>query len=289
MDNRIWTILRPRFRFQAAIEAAALGLLFGLIDVHSKNGDFFDSGSAYFIAGLALGLRHAGRAWQAWIPLGSGLYVMHRAAIAYGYRPPYVEEDVNFAGQCLLMVWPVSLALIVGASLRFAVSCLLRITLRKTEGANPVVLQTGNRAMAPQSDPRHAIERDSVTAALEPPPRRRLTVGRLMVIVAVLGIHLAFVRLLLKNDPFFGFGTVYSSGYSESRFGTLRAGMTHEEVEAIVGPPFCKVAWDQPTNPLDREMWYYSNHHIYTANFRRRWVLFEKGKVLEVINDFWVD
>jgi hypothetical protein len=109
-----------------------------------------------------------------------------------------------------------------------------------------------------------------------------------MVIVAVLSFHLAFVRLLLKNDLFFGFGTIYSARYSESRFKTLRAGMSRDEVEAIVGPPLRKVPWDVLT-PHEREMWYYSDQHDYTANYWRRWVLFENGKVVDVINDFWLD
>jgi len=41
--------------------------------------------------------------------------------------------------------------------------------------------------------------------------------------------------------------------------------------------------------PRDEEMWFYSDQPNDLANFHRRWVLFEKGKVAVVINDFWID
>jgi hypothetical protein len=41
--------------------------------------------------------------------------------------------------------------------------------------------------------------------------------------------------------------------------------------------------------PHDEEMWYYSTQPNDTANFWRRWVHFKNGKVVEIINDFWVD
>jgi hypothetical protein len=79
-----------RRRLHAAIEGTLIGLSLGLIDVHPRPGDWFDATSAYIIAGFVLGVRHAERAWPAWIPLASCFYLIHRAAIASGYRPPYV-------------------------------------------------------------------------------------------------------------------------------------------------------------------------------------------------------
>ncbi len=110
-----------------------------------------------------------------------------------------------------------------------------------------------------------------------------------MSIVLLIAIHLAFVRLLLMTDPFFGFCTFYSAGFSESRFRTLHVGMTGGEVEAIVGPPLRKVLWNQSAETRDEEMWCYSDRQDDTANYWRRWVLFENGKVVLVINDFWFD
>ncbi len=120
--TRLGSILRPCFRFQAALEAIVAGLALGLADVHSTNEDWFDSIFAYFIVAFVLGMRHARQAWQAWIPLGSSLYVMHRAAIAYGYQPPYVEVDQDAAVRCLFALWPAGLGLALGAVIRCGIS-----------------------------------------------------------------------------------------------------------------------------------------------------------------------
>lgn len=107
-----------------------------------------------------------------------------------------------------------------------------------------------------------------------------------MVVIAVIGVHLAFVRLMLVSDPFFGHGTIYSQQYSEERFRTIQVGMTTAEVEAVMGPPLRK---ESASIPADDEMWHYSDQFNGTANFWRRWLLFQKGKVLVVIDDFWED
>lgn len=65
--------------------------------------------------------------------------------------------------------------------------------------------------------------------------------------------------------------------------------MTREEVEAIVGPPLRKVPWNESAGSPHEEMWQYSDRRDYTANYWRRWVLFEDDKVLEIISDFWFD
>jgi hypothetical protein len=94
---------------------------------------------------------------------------------------------------------------------------------------------------------------------------------------------------LLFSEPFFGFSTFYSDHYSESAFNSLCVGMTHGEVEAIVGRPLGKVPWNQASGINDEDMWLYSDRPDPTANFWRRWVFFKNGKVVTVINDFWVD
>jgi hypothetical protein len=115
------------------------------------------------------------------------------------------------------------------------------------------------------------------------------TLAQSMIIVVLCGLHLAAARALLIHDPLFGFGTIYSEGYIERRFLTLRVGMVRGEVEAIMGRPLRVVPWDQPMGPRDEEMWFYSDQPNGLANFHRRWVLFERGRVVVVINDFWVD
>jgi hypothetical protein len=257
-------ILRPRFYGQATLEAIAVGLPLGLFEIHSKAGDWFDAGFAFFLVSLLLGLRHGGRAWQAWGPLGFCLYLTHRVAIAHGYRPPYVEEDADAALSTFFVLWPTGFGLGLGMLVRVGISALVRTSQKREEGAAPEL-------------------------SIDVPRRTPLTLPRLMLIIALISVNIAAARMLLKSDAFFGFGTIYAPGYSERRFHRIRVGMTCAEVEAIMGRPLDKVDWSFGTAPKDREMWRYSKQHNALANCWRRWVLFEKGKVLEVVSDFWVD
>jgi hypothetical protein len=266
-----------RSRFLAAAEGAAIGAVIGLIDIHSTNEDGFNTSLAVLAAAVAIGLRHGGRSWQAWSPLGWCFYLMHRAAIARGYRPPYVEEDANRAILSLYVLWPTGLGLALGAFIRFPISRLLRsVGWTKAETDRPM-------------DPGRALSRRPDLAVAERRPRQRLTVGGWMIVIALFGLHLAALRALLIHEPFLGLGTIYSERYSEARFTTLRVGMSRGEVEAIMGRPLRVVPWNQEMGPHDEEMWCYSDQPNALANFHRRWVLFEKGKVAVVINDFWID
>jgi hypothetical protein len=105
----------------------------------------------------------------------------------------------------------------------------------------------------------------------------------------LIGLHLGALRALLVHDPLLGFGTIYSARYSESRFGTVRVGMSCGGVEALAGRPLRIVPWYQHAGTHDEEMWFYSDQPNALANLHKRWVLFEKGKVAAVINDFWID
>jgi hypothetical protein len=53
-----------RSHYQAAIERTLIGISLGLIDVHSRSGDWFDATFAYLIAGFA-GREDAGD-WRDW-------------------------------------------------------------------------------------------------------------------------------------------------------------------------------------------------------------------------------
>jgi len=128
-----------------------------------------------------------------------------------------------------------------------------------------------------------------VANTVAPPSARSLNVRQLMVIVASVAVHIATLRVCLMSDPFLGFGTLYSERYSESRFNSLRVRMGLGEVERIAGPPLRKIPGNQHTGPHDEEMWYYSDQPNDLANFHRRWVEFEKGKVSVIIKDFWID
>jgi hypothetical protein len=285
-----WLIVAvSRSRFPAAIEATVIGLSLGLVDVHSTNSDSFNPILAYLVAGLVLGLRHGGRSWQSWLPLGWCFYLMHRAAIACGYRPPYVEADADSALLSLYVLWPAGLGLALGTIVRFTISGFTWATRFRPATADQDRSRTGDAEITQPADTSRAPLRNLAVTSTERIPRQRLTVRGLMVIVSLIGIHLATFRALLIHEHFFGFGTFYSEGYSESRFLTLRVGMSRAEVEAIVGRPLRKVPWNQNMGPNNEEIWQYSDRPDYTANYWRRWVYFDNGKVVEVINDFWVD
>ena len=70
-----------------------------------------------------------------------------------------------------------------------------------------------------------------------------------MIVIALLGLHLAALRALFIHEPFLGLGTIYSEQYSEARFTTLRVGMSPGEVQAIMGQPLRVVPWNQHTGP----------------------------------------
>ena len=120
-------------------------------------------------------------------------------------------------------------------------------------------------------------------------PPSRLTIRRMMIAVVVAAVALALARFLfIDNRPGDilwaaisapgGHFTVYADGYSESRFRSLRAGMTVREVEDIMGPPLTKGQWQVPdgsglTTPgegvLD-DIWYYSRAGKARGSYWRR-------------------
>jgi outer membrane protein assembly factor BamE (lipoprotein component of BamABCDE complex) len=124
--------------------------------------------------------------------------------------------------------------------------------------------------------------------------RLRLTMRRIMIGVAALGLVLGSVRLVFIDDSpdqlflslLLGESTVYSKGYSEQQFRTLRVGMTAAQVEAIMGPPLWKGTHPAFGLPYT---WFYTTHEDVTANYKRRWVAFQNGRVVQIINDFWID
>ena len=184
--------------------------------------------------------------------------------------------------------WPAGLGLGLGTFVRFVITFLSEVNEPGGEEATRSARQRSARASrqsgspwtfirtidfsvnrAASRSPVHSTAMGGHDCSGRPPPRVR--------------------RLLLNNDPLFGFCTFYSERYSESRFNSLRVGMTREEVEAIVGPPLRKVPWNESAGSPHEEMWQYSDRRDYTANYWRRWVLFEDDKVLEIISDFWFD
>ena len=221
-------LARCPFRFWAAVEGAVAGLLLGLIDIHSTNNDWFPTAIASFIAAMVIGVRHGGRSWQAWSLVAWCFYLIHCVAILCGYRPPYVEE--NFTRVIGMLPWACSRR--PGTRAR----ALMRLASSLGVGSDP----TNSRASTHGLDggKTHESARPSSVISRDPLPcRRQLRTWELMVVIALVSVHLAAIRVLLKFEPFFGMGTVYAGRYLESRFATLKFGMTCDEVEAILGPP----------------------------------------------------
>ncbi len=116
--------------------------------------------------------------------------------------------------------------------------------------------------------------------------RPRLTVRRMMIGVACLGLGLAGTRFVLRELPFGGgLGTIYSKDYDETKFCSLRAGMSAREIESIMGHPLKKVQFTGD----DHELCYYSDQTNAVSSFWRRWVYVRQGKATEIINDYWID
>ena len=77
--------------------------------------------------------------------------------------------------------------------------------------------------------------------------------------------------------------TVYAVGFDETRFQQLRIGMSQSEVEAAVGQPLAK---DPKRDDVPFEIWFYSLGEIPRANYWRRWVIFENGRVSLILSDY---
>jgi hypothetical protein len=114
----------------------------------------------------------------------------------------------------------------------------------------------------------------------------RMTLRRSLIVIACIGLGLGMLRALLKYDGFFGFGTVYATSYDEGRFKSIRIGMTRTQVETIMGTPLKKLSgrWQ-----AGDEIWAYSDQPNPMANYWRRWLIFQDGKVAQIENAFYVD
>ncbi len=198
---------RQRHRFWSAgwlrsfTEGTLIGLLIGLVDINSGDGDPGTTFGLYLIAGLVLGFRNAGRASLCWPPLGVSLYIVHLIAIACGRKPPFVESNFRQAAHTLGFYGVAGVSLLVGVVGRVAFSALG--FFRRAAG----------------------------------PPVRfwPRTVSGWLFIVSCFGLGFGGSRL--ANGP----RTVYAVGYDEFKFQRLRLGMTRTEVEAALGPPLEKV------------------------------------------------
>ena len=115
----------------------------------------------------------------------------------------------------------------------------------------------------------------------------QITIFRLAVLLVVGSVvfvsvfYAAFVTLVIFPE-FNSTDTVYSKGYSESNFQSLRVGMTPDQVEGLMGRPLKKITMES------FHVWWYSESPG-SNDFQRRHVVFREGRVCDIINDFYVD
>jgi hypothetical protein len=138
--------------------------------------------------------------------------------------------------------------------------------------------------------------------------RLRVTVRRMMVVVAVAGLVLALAKsLFIDNRPrdilfatisaLEGHSTVYAKGYSEYKFRSLRVGMTARQVEAIMGLPLGRGQWmvHSGSGPITTgegildDLWYYTCAGKARGNYWRTEVSFQNGVVYGTDSTYYLD
>jgi hypothetical protein len=142
-------------------------------------------------------------------------------------------------------------------------------------------------------------------------PRPQVTIRRTMIAVAIAGIALAVARFLfIDNRPMDivfaaisaleGHSTVYAKGYSESKFRSLRVGMTARQVEDILGAPLGRGQWMdtgdtgvvRPLTPEEgtpHDIWDYTAAGKARGNYWRREVWFRNGVVHQLDRTYYLD
>jgi hypothetical protein len=139
-------------------------------------------------------------------------------------------------------------------------------------------------------------------------PRPKFPVRTILAAVAVIAMTLASAKsLFIDNRPqdvlfavisvLDGDFTVYVKGYSESKFRSLRVGMTAGQVEDIMGPPLSVGQWQepvpgQPITPGDgplHDLWRYTRSGKAMGNYWEREVWFKNGVVHNIERTFYLD
>ena len=112
-----------------------------------------------------------------------------------------------------------------------------------------------------------------------------MVVISVMLSVVLVGIAQCTARERLIS-LYFGEETVYTEGYSESRFRSIRPGMATADVLSVMGPPLRRARWGGYP-----QVWFYSDQKTITDNFWRRWVIVDDriNRVASIVDDFWID
>lgn len=139
-------------------------------------------------------------------------------------------------------------------------------------------------------------------------PRRRwrtiwLILAATLVVLAFAAVKHGFIDNEPKDVLFAtiswldGDYTIYSDGYRESAFRSLRISMTAKEVEAILGPPLDVGKWQEtePGQPITtgqgqlHDRWNYTRGNKPLGNYWRREVWFKAGAVDRIEGGFYLD
>jgi hypothetical protein len=111
------------------------------------------------------------------------------------------------------------------------------------------------------------------------PARMRFSLRSLMIVIAVISLAVFAVRQMFFAN------TVYSAAYDESRFRQVRVGMGSSEIQGLLGPPLRTIPWWPDRNVV---CWKYSAKRK-GSDYWRRDVFMKDGKVVQVMNCYWID
>jgi hypothetical protein len=114
----------------------------------------------------------------------------------------------------------------------------------------------------------------------------RFTLRGMMVAVLLLGVGLGTVFWWVR----YNFATTYAPAYSEGRFRRVAVGMTPTDVMSLLGAPLQKDSNSPRWSPL--ENWIYSEPPppgTLGDNYWRRWVMFQGGRVVAIVDDYYED
>jgi len=127
----------------------------------------------------------------------------------------------------------------------------------------------------------------------------QIKIRQVMAAVALTGAAFAVVRyLIVDNRPedilkamvsaIDGDFTLYAKGYSESRFRTVRIGMTTRQVKNLLGAP---LNWDTPeTSEASGEgIWCYTRPGKSPGSYWVRHIAFRNGVVDDINMHFYMD
>lgn len=111
-----------------------------------------------------------------------------------------------------------------------------------------------------------------------------------VIILCGIGVHIYWLDGVSGYLCEIVFGdTVYSAEYSESKFRTLKTGMTEDQVLALLGEPLFK-------NSYYPDVWFYSYGKpvgdkiwVTNSNYTQRIVEFKDGVLVRIEHDFYFD